>query len=415
LIGLAAVAIAAETARLRVDAEETRRWDVRPFLVILAGTAAAAWSWNPRASWGDLDLRTLTWTLGFENRLTLSKLGGSLPLLLLITFALVEVARRGKGRLYHVPWRAVGWMVAVIAVPLVSFTVAVLIRDTAKTSSWTLARQNLDSMRGRLHCGLGDSALVPARDSMRPVPTIGSIALPAPASWLPPAPAKGIQGFALASPSRGAPSRSPWFEVSARRQLGFFLAGSPSLSETLELEWGRRVGSKVVQVGADNVAGSAAADARPDLAYWRFQAAGDLPAAPARATSLRFVLSTRAIPGGPVGLTAPVTYKDESLATLLDRESPSLPLPNLLMYVPCAKLPRVGAVAQTPGAILAFRDSMWPVGTDTSPFAGVPDLYPLVRLPLSDSPDPPGEVAVYEVERHIEGGVLVPAEQDPSA
>jgi hypothetical protein len=203
--------------------------------------------------------------------------------------------------------------------------------------------------------------------------------------------------------------------VPARRQLGFFLAGSPSQSEILELEWGRGVGGKVVQVGTDNVAGSAAADARPDLAYWRFQAAGDLPPPPARATLVRFVLSTQGIPGGPVGLTAPVTYKDESLATLLTRERPSLPLPNLLMYVPCVDLPRVGVVAQSPGSILAFRDSMWPVGTDTSPFAGVPDLYPLVRLPLSDSPDPPGDVAVYEVDRDIEGGVLVPAEEDPSA
>jgi hypothetical protein len=110
-----------------------------------------------------------------------------------------------------------------------------------------------------------------------------------------------------------------------------------------------------------------------------------------------------------------VTYKDESLATLLTRERPSLPLPNLLMYVPCVDLPHVGVVAQSPGSILAFRDSIWPVGTDTSPFAGVPDLYPLVRLPLSDSPDPPGEVAVYEVDRHIEGGVLVPADEDPPA
>jgi hypothetical protein len=415
LIGLAAVAIAAETARLRGEAEEPRRWDVRPFLVILAATAAAAWSWNPRASWGDLDLRTLHWTLSFENRLTLSKLGGSLPVLLLILLALVEVARRREGGLYRVPSRAVAWMVPVIAIPLISFTVAVLIGDTVKTSTWTLARQNLDSLRGRLHCGVGDSEVVAARGSMRPVPTIGSRALPLPDSWLPPAPARGVQGFALAPPSRGRPSRSPWFEMPASRQLGFFLAGSPSQSESLELEWGRRNGGNVVPIGADNVAGDAADDARPDLAYWRFQAAGDLPDPPARATSVRFALSTKGIPGGPVGLTSPVTYENESLATLLERESPSLPLPNLLMYVPCVDLPRVGVVAQTPGSILAFRDSMWPVTTDTSPFAGVPDLYPLVRLPLSDSPDPPGEVAVYEVDQHLEGGVLVPPEQSPSA
>jgi hypothetical protein len=115
-----------------------------------------------------------------------------------------------------------------------------------------------------------------------------------------------------------------------------------------------------------------------------------------------------------VGLTAPVTYQNESLATALRRETPSLPLPNLLTYVPCVDLPRVASVAETPGSILAFRDSMWPLGTGTSPFDGVTDLYPIVRLPLSDSPERPGEVALYEVDRHLDGAVMAPPVQSPS-
>jgi hypothetical protein len=58
--------------------------------------------------------------------------------------------------------------------------------------------------------------------------------------------------------------------------------------------------------------------------------------------------------------------------------------------------------------IVAFRDTTWPLGSGTSPFDQLPDLYPLVRLPLSDSPDPPGEVAVYEVDRHIDGAAVLP-------
>jgi hypothetical protein len=67
-----------------------------------------------------------------------------------------------------------------------------------------------------------------------------------------------------------------------------------------------------------------------------------------------------------------------------------------------------------PSLIVAFRDSMWPLSTDHSPFAGLANLYPFVRLPLSDSRDPPGEVAIYEVDRHIEGAALVPPTTTPT-
>jgi hypothetical protein len=68
LLGLAAVAVAVESARL-----VGRGWHVRPFVVVGAAMVAAAWSWFPRNIWSDLDLRTLDWTLGFEDRVTLAK------------------------------------------------------------------------------------------------------------------------------------------------------------------------------------------------------------------------------------------------------------------------------------------------------------------------------------------------------
>ena len=110
-----------------------------------------------------------------------------------------------------------------------------------------------------------------------------------------------------------------------------------------------------------------------------------------------------------MGLTAPVTYEDEPLARLLDRNAPSLALPNLLTYVPCVKQPRVAGVAEVPNLLVAFRDTMWPLGTGTSPFDELPELYRFVRMPLSDSQDPPGEVAVYEVDRRIDGAAVAPA------
>jgi hypothetical protein len=180
------------------------------------------------------------------------------------------------------------------------------------------------------------------------------------------------------------------------------------------VEWARQDGASVKPLRAAGAAGDASTDTRPDLVYWRFYAAADLPPIPARANVVRFVLATSGQPGSPVGVTPPLTYTDESLATALQRDAPTLALPNLLPYVPCVRQPRVDETAQMPGAILAFRTSMWPVGAGTSPFDGVTNVYPLVRLPLSDSADPPGDVALYEVDRKIDGAVLAPAESTRS-
>jgi hypothetical protein len=214
---------------------------------------------------------------------------------------------------------------------------------------------------------------------------------------LPAAPAPRAAGFALASGETSA-----WFRLPQSGRVGFFLAAPPSEGENLRLEWG----SKRTVVGSSDVATDSGSDARPDLGYWRFYAAGDLPARPPGATSVRFSLASSDRPGAPVGLTAPVTYRNASLAAVLEQSRPVLALPNLVPYVPCVREPRVSDSTEVPGAVVAFRDSMWPVGTGTSPFDGVTDLYPLVRLPLSDSSDPPGAVALYEVDTRIDGGAI---------
>jgi hypothetical protein len=126
---------------------------------------------------------------------------------------------------------------------------------------------------------------------------------------------------------------------------------------------------------------------------------------------MRFALRADQGAGTQIGLTAPVTYRDERLITLLERQQPSLALPNLLPYVPCVRQPVVTAAAEAPKAIVAFRDSLWPLAAPASPFAELSEIYSLVRLPLSDSSNPPGGVAVYEVDQQIEGGVSVPAVQ----
>jgi arabinosyltransferase A len=156
LLGLAAVAVAVETARLRADAEGARRWDARPFVVAGLAMLAAAWSWSPRTPWAHLDLRVLDWILGFESRLSLSKLMFALPLVLLIGLAILTALRHGRAGLSAVPWKVATWTALVVSIPPLVFTVAVLTADNLKADGWTLARQNLGTLRGDADCGLAE-------------------------------------------------------------------------------------------------------------------------------------------------------------------------------------------------------------------------------------------------------------------
>jgi hypothetical protein len=413
LIGFAALVAGTETTRLITDARSIRGWHIRPFLIIGATMLAAAWSWFPRNSWSELDLRTLSWTLGIEQRITFAKAAGLLPLVLLAVFAVVASARSGPGgRLRDAAWRASIWSVPLLAVPLIAFTAGVLVADAIKTNSWTLTRQNMQTLRGNLRCGLADDALVPLRSSMRALAAVTQPSHSVAASWLPPAPIVGLVRFQIGPPpTPTSAARSSWFRLTPGQKIGFFLTGTPGTSDLLELEWGSGGSGGIQPLGAERVQADFASDAEPDRVAWRFYSARDLPSPPPGATAVRFVLRADHGAGTQIGLTAAVTYRDERLITLLKRRQPSLALPNLLAYVPCVKQPVVTAATEAPKAIVAFRDSLWPLAADASPFAELSDIYSLVRLPLSDSPDPPGAVAVYEVDQQIEGGVSVPAVQ----
>jgi hypothetical protein len=416
LIGLAALAAGAETARLMDDARRTKGWQLRPFLVIGATALIAAWSWSPRNSWSDLDLRTLSWTLGIEQRITFAKLAGVLPLATLAVLAVATLALAGRSRLHESPWRAATWAVTLLAAPLIAFTIGVLVADAVKTKSWTLTRQNMESLRGDLRCGLADDAVVPLRSSMRAVPSLGTPAAVVAAAWLPPTPISQLSRFQLGPPStRTSAARSSWFRVPKSKRVGFFLTGRPGPADILELEWGRRRSGEFQTLGADRVSADFGSDAEPERVAWRFYSAHDLPSPPGGATAVRFALRSDAGAGTQIGLTAPVTYRDGRLITVLESKQPSLALPNLLPYVPCVRQPVVTGVAEVPKAIVAFRDSLWPLAAAASPFAELTEVYSLVRLPLSDSEDPPGEVVLYEVDRHIDGGVVAPPVQSPPA
>jgi arabinosyltransferase A len=87
--------------------------------------------------------------------------------------------------------------------------------------------------------------------------------------------------------------------------------------------------------------------------------------------------------------------------------APSLVLPNLLMYFPCAHLPRLtNGIAEVPRQVVSYPNPRTPIRYPvTSPWVGLLDLYRLELLPLAGR-DPPQDILVYEVERDLPGAGL---------
>ena len=410
LLGIAALAVAAETARLRDEAARSPGWRAWPFLAIGVAIVAAAWSWSPRNSWGLLDLRTLDWTLGLERWLPISTLAVALPLLLLVGATLVAVTRGRRRQAREIPWRVASWTAAALAAPLIAFTAAILVADTAKTSSWTLARQNIETLWANPGCGLADDVLVADQKSMRPLLLAEASAGTSTPAWVPPAPVQNLPRFALGPAGEGS-ATSPWFHLPSRRGIGLFFAGSLGPSDSLELAWGRFRRDRIDRLAADQVSVKFTPE-QSGSASWRFLAAGELPPRAPGATVVRTTLRGGTAPGATVAVTAPVTYTNGELVKRLDRGgSVTLVNPGLLAYFPCAKQPQLsrGAVEVPRQIVRPTNDPTWSVTYRvTNPFAGLLDLYRVEQLPLTDSRNPLANVAVFEIEQLIPGAKLAP-------
>jgi hypothetical protein len=208
------------------------------------------------------------------------------------------------------------------------------------------------------------------------------------------------------------PATSEWYSTPRGAQAGVFVGGTPAPSDRLVLEWGRVQDQTIAPLGDGDVPVDHGPDGRFDLVPWRFLPAGSLPARPPGADALRFVLRSDPVPGGVVALTAPVSYENVVLAELLEAEGVNtLVLPNLVTYFPCAEQPEIAAgVAEPPRLVVGFDQTIWPVTAGTSPFDGLGRVYSLTRLPLTDSDDPPEDVALYVLNRRVPGALEAPVD-----
>jgi hypothetical protein len=403
LIGIAAVALATETVRLVHDARRAEGWDVRPFVVVGAALLALVWAFGLREPSNPIDLRALDWT---DSTAWLSSATLATGLLLTLAYAAVIAVRVRGERLSAAPWHVATRAALIVALPLITFTVGVLVVDAAKTSGWTLTRQNLQSFRGAAGCGLGDELRVPLLASRRPSST-GASRVPA---WLPPIPDSGVRRHLLGNNVTGTPAASPWQTI-PKRPFGLFVWGQ---TNAVALEWGRRTRNGVAErLGSDSVTPvSLPADSGAYLP-WVFLTASELPEPPPTADSVRFVVPNEASPRGSyVGVSAPVVYDTTALSQRLERGA-SLVHPTTHTYFPCARQPEIrNGVVEVPEHIVGDTDQNNPVlvvGT-VGPFVGVLDLYRLNRLSLADSANPPDTRIAYSVDKWIPGAVEAPAD-----
>ena len=396
LVGIAAVAVASETTHLREEARQSLGWRARPFLILVVAMLAAAWSWSPRTAWALLDLRTFDWILGLEARLSLSKLVFLLPPLLLGGAAIFELARQRRSRVPEAPWRVATWTGPIVAIPAIAFTLALLVADNVKTDAWTLARQNLDTLRGAGGCGLADDVLMVAPTSVRALSALDNRGahgrVPVGRA------AEGIPLYVLEAPS-------PWFDASAEHRVGLYVRGTDE-SQELGLQWGHRRRNGRVTVLDESEISAGFLDQGAQEPARGFLATNELPARPAEANVFR-VTATK---GGVA--VAPVAYENEQLTRRLEEDSAgTFVLPELRMYFPCVRQPRFrdGAV-EVPSIIVSpFDSTSWLSTWVGSPYRGLGDLYSFERLSLADSRHPPADVGVFAVERRIPGAAVAPA------
>jgi hypothetical protein len=403
LIGFAALAFGAEAARLRDEGFRAERWRAWPVVAVVVASAVAAWSWWTREQWNVIDLRTLDWHPAIEDRIPFAQLAALLPLVALGAVAAVAALRGRRDRLPQAPWRVAAWTGPLLAVPLIAFTVAVLLADTAKTDGWTLTRQNVG---GSTECGLADDVVVPVRGSERPLADFvlpPGVELPA---WVPDPPTERLASIPL-GPAGPRAASTPWFPVPPDGRFGLFVAGVPGPTDRLRLEWARFPDDRVEPLGTDDA--GVEADPLAGNAAWRFYAAGELPAPPPEARLVRITLTSDAAPGAALAVSGPVTYDTEPLSLRVNRESSSLVLPNLFTYLPCTRLPELrGGIAEAPEFVLVSPNPFSPIRYPvSSPFAGLVDVYELERLSIADSENPPDELVVFE-RTEIPGAAVAP-------
>jgi hypothetical protein len=287
-----------------------------------------------------------------------------------------------------------------------AFSATIFVLDAAKTSGWTLPRQNLQSLRGAAGCGLAAELLAPAVESARALSAnTRTRAVP---KWLPALPVAGVARHVVGSIASGGDDATPWYRL-VDRPTGLFV--SNQTTTPLALEWSRVRGGAIEPLGRAPIAPVFVPLDSEAYLPWLFLPASELPQLPANADVVRIVVDgPTAAPGAVVGVSAPVTYDATRLSDRLDSATSTLIHPTTFTYFPCARQPAVGnGVVEAPSQVIVtdanpLTNPVLPGGR-IGPYVGILDLYRLDRLALTDSANPPPDTVAYGVDTRIPGGL----------
>jgi hypothetical protein len=409
LVGLGAVAIAGEVMRLHAESRAGRTF-VAP-IALAATVLGIAWAFEPRLPWAYLDLRTLDWRLGIEERVLLWRFAALIPLAVAAVVLGVAVIRRRHRRPFAAGAALIPWLVPAIVFPLASYTITVLVVDALKTPSWTFGRQNAETLIGRSNCGLADDTLVNDPAATQPVDPLPWGDASRLVARQPRPPVAGLAAFGVEEAPFNWVAATRWYPADKDgRRIGFFVRNQREPADGVEVRWGRRTTRGVTVVGGGPIVPPY------DRGYgynvpWLFVNEGLMPHRPPGADALQVVLRRHATLAGPV-LSGVVSYHALRLTDVLQAATTrALVEPNVVLYLPCATYPVLSGGIVEPPTIMLNRGTTWLVIDENKTFAGVLDLYPPEQMAVDDSGKRATELTALRFPTEIAGAVLASAQR----
>jgi hypothetical protein len=441
LVPFAALAAAAEVHRLLIEPPGVSR--VRRLLLAVAGTAfVSVIAWRGNAFWAPLVPVAQTFGRGGSEiaRVDFSSEGAWVALVLgsLVTAGAVALLRTRRSQL-SLAWRlerALTWVgggaLAASATLVVALTLALFVADGFVAPSWSLGRQNIDSVTGST-CGLGDDLAVvdPAEGRELPIDAApaGEDADGAVLAALPgrsvvtthdggPAGTASAPGLGPHWDSRihgdsAAAFASPWFMFdqsslrgAAPQRLVALGAGLGRAGDDLVVQFGRQAAPGVASVAVEKVP-PPERSTKPS-SKWR-PVLLDSVLIPPDADRVRLLGAAGTSENGWLGFGTPRLAPLRPLTTLVAPPTTlTLAAPWIRTYFPCITQPRVeSGRAQAPDFVIGDAIS---ANYPQSPMRFVGDLYPLSQLVVLRDGKTMTDFSVDRVEKHLVPGFRVSAE-----
>lgn len=447
LVPFAALAAATELHRLLNEPAGAPR--ARRLLLALGGSVLASLiAWRGQAFWTHFAIMHVDFGRGGSGFLHVDLSSGVVWAFILagaaVVIGLVVLGRTRHRRATPRQRAAAGLTslglgaLALSAALIAGVTLALFVVDGFTAPSWTLAKQNVDSVGGTT-CGFADdlSVIDPSRGHAMPVddaanPNDAVDALPPAATLEPPleftpdgvdpgvrpVPGLGLQwGSRIGSDANRGRFVSPWFNLDQsvvgagedRERIVLFLAGRINADNTrLFVQLGHRNGADIENAGVEEV------PAQGDIPQWRPVVLDALVPVSPQATRMRLIGVDSADDGGGwLAFSSPRVVRAAPMTRLLEApQHRALISPWMSPYFPCATQPRVEpGVSEPPDFVFGDVLSSF---YSRSPMKFVTDLYPMSQLLLLDhSGNPVAPFAAERVEKHLAPGTPVPAAPRP--